>query len=137
MMNANQAQEIANLILAQPSAVTYLQTDEAGRVDTVAGGRVGHIVNTAAGGVTVPIEVHPSVPPGTIVARTDQVPFPQANISTTLEVRTLRDMSQFDYATSRVASSAGGGPRKEFEIRSVEAFINRAPVAMGVISNIS
>jgi hypothetical protein len=137
MMNATQAQEIANLILSQPSAVTYLQTDEAGRVDTVAGGRVGHVVNVAAGGVTVPIEVHQNVPPGTIIARTDRVPFPQANISTTLEVRTLRDMSQFDYATSRVAGSAGGGPRKEFEIRSVEAFVNRAPVSMGILSNIA
>lgn len=137
MMNAAQAQEIANLILSQPSAVTYLQTDESGRVDTVAGGRVGHVINVAAGGVVVPIEVHPHVPPGTILFRTDRVPFPQANISSVLEVRTLRDMSQFDYATSRVASTAGGGPRKEFEIRSVEAFINRAPVAMGVLSNIA
>ena len=136
MMNATQAQEIANLILSQPSAVTYLQTDEAGRVDTVAGGRVGYVVNVAAGGVTVPIEVHPHLPPGTIVFRTDRVPFPQANISAALEVRTLRDMSQFDYATSRVAG-AGGGPCKEFEIRAVEAFVNRAPVAMGVLCNIS
>jgi len=136
MMNAVQAQEIANLVLAQPSATTYLQTDASGRVDTVAGGRVGHVVNVAAGGVTVPIEVHPHVPPGTILFRTDRVPFPQANVSSVLEVRTLRDMSQFDYATNRTGS-AGGGPRKEFEIRSVEAFINRAPVAMGVLTNIS
>lgn len=136
MMSGNVVQEIANLILAQPSAVTYLQTDEAGRVDVTAGGRVGHIVNAYAN-TTVPIEVHTSLPPGTIAARTDRVPFPQANISSVLECRTLRDMSQFDYATNRVANTAGGGPRKEFEIRSVEAFINRAPVAMGLLSNIA
>jgi len=88
MMNATHAQEIANLILAQPSAVTYLQTDQSGRIDVVAGGRVGHVVNAPAGGVVVPIEVHTSLPPGTIAARTDRVPFPQANISSTLEVRT-------------------------------------------------
>jgi hypothetical protein len=137
MMNAAQAQEIADLILAQPSAVTYLNTDEAGRVDTVAGGRVGHVVNTPAGGITVPIEVHTSLPPGTIIARTDRVPFPQANISSVLECRTLRDVTQFDYGTSRVADTLGGGPRKDFEIRSFEAFINRAPVAMGVLTNIA
>jgi hypothetical protein len=135
MMNAVQAQEIADLILAHPSAVTYLQTDASGRIDTVAGGRVGHVINVAAGGVTVPIEVHPHIPPGTIIFRTDQVPFPQANVASVLEVRTLRDMSQFDYATAR-ASGAGGGPRKEFEVRSVEAFINRAPVAMGILVNV-
>jgi hypothetical protein len=136
MVSPDTAQEIANLVLGSTSAVTYLQTDAEGRVNTTAGGRVGQIVNTPAGGVLVPIEVHPSLPSGTIIARTDRVPFPQSGISSTMEVRTLRDYSQFDYGINR-ASGAGGGPRKEFEIRSVEAFVNRAPVAMGVLSNIS
>lgn len=136
MLNAAQAQEIANLILSQPSAVTFLNTDESGRISVTAGGRVGQVVNVAAGGVIVPLEVHTSVPPGTIIFRTDRVPFPQANISSVLECRTLRDMTQYDYGTGRVANTIGGGPRKEFEIRSVEAFINRAPVAMGAIQNV-
>ena len=137
MVNAAQAQEIANIILGTNSAVTYLQTDSAGRIDVTGGGRVGQIVNAPAGGVTVPIEVHVSLPPGTIVARTDRVPFPQANISSVLEYRNLRDTAQFDYGISRVANTAGGGPRKEFEIRSNGAFLNRAPVAMGVLSNVA
>jgi hypothetical protein len=136
MVNAVQAQEIANLVLGSTSATTFLTTDESGRVNTTAGGRVGQIVNTPAGGVTVPIEVHVSCPPGTIIARTDRVPFPQSNITATLQVRTLRDYSQFDYATGRVAGAVGGGPRKEFEIRSVQTLINRAPVAFAVLSNI-
>ena len=135
MVSAAQAQEIANLVLSQPSAVTYLQTDEAGRANVTAGGRIGSLVNAPAGGVTVPIEVHTSLPPGTIIARTDRVPFPQANISSVLEYRSLRDTAQFDYGISRL-SGAGGGPRKEFEIRSVGAFVDRAPVAMGVLSNV-
>ena len=133
MVNAVQAQNIANLILGTNSAVTYLQTDSSGRINVTAGGRVGQVVNTPAGGVTVPIEVHVALPPGTIVARTDRVPWPQANIAATLEVRTLRDMTQFDYGVP----SSSGGPRKDFEIRSVEAFVNRAPVAMGAIANIN
>lgn len=137
MMNAAQAQEIANLVLGSGSATTFLNTDSQGRISVTAGGRVGEIVNAPAGGVTVPIEVHVSLPPGTIIARTDRVPFPQANISSVLECRTLRDTSQFDYGVSRVAGTQGGGPRREFEIRSVSAFINRAPVAAGVLSNIS
>lgn len=136
MMNASEAQKIANLILGSTSATTFLNTDASGRISVVAGGRVGEIVNAPAGGVTVPIEVHTSLPPGTIVARTDRVPFPQANISSVLEYRNLRDCAQFDYGVSRVASTQGGGPRKEFEIRSVGAFINRAPVAMASLSNI-
>lgn len=136
LMNAFEAQKIANLILGSGSATTFLNTDESGRINVTAGGRVGQVVNTSAGGVTVPIEVQVNMPPGVIVARTDRVPFPQAKISNVLAVRTLRDMSQYDYASSRIPNTAGGGPRKEFEIRSVEAFVNRAPVAMGSIVNI-
>ena len=136
MVNAAQAQEIANLVLGSGSATTFLNTDSAGRINVTAGGRVGQIINAPAGGVEVPIEVHVSLPPGTIIARTDRVPFPQANISSVLEQQCLRDTAQFDYGISRVANTAGGGPRKEFEIRSVSAFANKAPVAMGVLSNV-
>lgn len=137
MCNAVQAQEIANLILGSSSATTYLNTDASGRVSVTAGGRVGEIVNAPAGGVTVPIEVHTSLPPGTIIARTDRVPFPQANISSVLECRTLRDTAQFDYGIGRVANTAGGGPRKEFELRTVSALLNRAPVAMATLANVA
>jgi len=136
MMNAKQAQEVANLILGANSATTYLQTDPSGRINVTAGGRVGSIVNAPAGGVTVPIEVHVSLPPGTIVARADRVPFPQANISSVFEYRALRDTAQFDYGISRVANTAGGGPRREYEIRSVGAFVCRAPVAQAVLQNV-
>ena len=128
---------MANLVLGGSSATTFLNTDASGRVSTTAGGRVGEIVNAPAGGVTVPIEVHVSLPPGKIIARTDRVPFPQANIASVLEYRNLRDMAQFDYGISRVGGVAGGGPRKEFEIRSVSALANRAPVAMATLSNVS
>ncbi|MEU6340301.1 hypothetical protein ABZ883_05030 [Streptomyces sp. NPDC046977] len=136
MMNALQAKQIANLILGSNSATTFLNTDSEGRLSVTAGGRVGEIVNTSAGGVTVPIEVHVSLPPGTMLARTDRVPFPQANIDSVLEYRALRDTAQFDYGISRVPNTSGGGPRKEFEIRSVGAFLNRAPVAMASLQNI-
>lgn len=135
MMNASQAQEIANLVLGTNSATTFLNTDKSGRIAVTAGGRVGELVNAPAGGVTVPIEVHTSLPPGTIIARTDRVPFPQANISSVLEYRALRDTVQFDYGINRIAGTAGGGPRREFEIRSMGAFVNKAPVAMAVLGN--
>jgi hypothetical protein len=137
MMNAVQAQEVANLILGSTSATTFLTTDAANRLSTTAGGRVGQIINTPAGGIEVPIEVHPYLPPGTIIARTDEVPFAESEITSVFAVRTLRDYTQFEYGISRNAGSVGGGPRKEFEIRSIEAFINRAPVAQAILVNIA
>jgi hypothetical protein len=134
MVNAAQAQEMANLVLGSTSATTFLQTDDQGRINVTAGGRVGQIVNVAAGGVTVPIEVHVSLPPSTIIGRMDRVPFPKAQISSVWEERCLRDMAQFDYGIGRIAGVKGGGPRKEFEIRTNSAFICKAPVAQAVLS---
>ena len=131
MVNAAQAQKIANLILGSSSATTYLQTDPSGRMNITGGGRIGSIINAPAGGVEVPIEVHVSLPPGTIVGRTDRVPFPQANISNVFEYRALRDTAQFDYGISRVAGVAGGGPRKEYEIRSVGSFRGQGSCSAG------
>jgi hypothetical protein len=136
MVNAAQAQEMANLVLGSSSATTFLNTDSSGRINVSAGGRVGNIVNAPAGGVDVPIEVHVSLPPGTIVGRMDRVPFPQANISSVFEERCLRDMAQFDYGINRNPGVKGGGPRKEFEIRTNSAFICKAPVAQAVLSNV-
>jgi len=53
-----------------------------------------------------------------------------------LEYRNLRDTSQFDYGISRLPGVPGGGPRREFEIKSLGAFVNRAPVAMGTITSV-
>jgi hypothetical protein len=53
-----------------------------------------------------------------------------------LAYRALRDMSQFEYAASRVANTPGGGPRRETELRCNGAFVNRAPLAMSVLQNV-
>lgn len=136
MVNSLQADEISKLILGSSSALTYLPpTDADARTNLAGGGYVGRYVNRAAGGVPVAIEVHPRVAPGTIVARTDRVPFPGSNIGTVHEVRCQYDTLRFDYAAAFVAG--GVGPRYDFEIRSNECLIARAPAAQAVISNIA
>ena len=70
--------------------------------------------------------------PGTIVARCDQVPFPNSNISQVWAVRCQRDVYDYIYGSDR----ASGGPRQDGEARSIETLVNRAPVAQGVITNI-
>ncbi|MFD0393339.1 hypothetical protein ACFQ3Z_16025 [Streptomyces nogalater] len=121
MMNAAQAQQIANLVLGSSSATTFLNTDTSGRLNVTAAA-VSVSWSTRRGGITVPIEVHTSLPPGTIIARTDRVPFPQANISNVLEYRNLRDCAQFDYGISRVparpAAARAGSSRSGASARS-------------------
>jgi hypothetical protein len=137
MMNSKQGDEITDLLLGSSAATTFLPpTDAAARTNLAGGGYVGTYVNKAAGGVQVPIEIHPRMAPGTIVARTDRVPFPGSNIGSVYEVRCQFDMMQFDYAANYNPGVLGGGPRYDYEVRSMETLVNRAPVAQAVAANI-
>lgn len=134
-VNAQEAQSIANKVLSVNTAVTYLDPNS-GRQGVTAGGSVARYLNKAAGGVPVEIMVDPHLPPGRIVFATERVPYPESGIVNALEVRTLRDVSQTDYGPSLVAGTVGGGPREVFDVSSFETFLNRAPVACGVLTDI-
>jgi hypothetical protein len=137
MVNSLQADEISKLILDGTGATTFLPpTDADARTNLAGGGYIGRYINKAAGGVPVQIEVHPRVAPGTIIARTDRVPYPGSNIGSVYEVRCQYDTMRFDYAANR-GTSIGEGPRYDYEIRSVETLINRAPAAQAVACNIA
>lgn len=132
MLSSQEANSISAIVLDNPGAVTYLtMNDAAGRADIVAGGTVGSYVNRTTG-EQVKLEVHPHQFPGSIVARTDRVPFPNSNISNVFAVRCQRDVYDYVYGADR----ASGGPRQDGEARSIETFINRAPVACGVIQGV-
>ena len=138
MVNSAQGDEISKLILSDASATTFLPpTDADARTNLAGGGFIGRYVNRAAGGVPVPIEVHPHVAPGTIIGRTDRVPFPGSNIGSVFEVRTLFDTMRFNYASALSNGVLGGGPRFDYEIRSYETLVNRAPLAQAVATNIA
>jgi hypothetical protein len=137
MVNSLQGDEISDLILGSSASLTFLPpTDADARTNLAGGGYIGRYINKAAGGVPVMIEVHPRVAPGTIIARTDRVPFPGSNIGSVYEVRCQYDTMRFDYAANYNPGVEGGGPRYDFEIRSMETLVNRAPVAQAVVSNV-
>lgn len=137
MMNAIHANDISVKVMGGGAAVTYLvPSDAPERANIAAGGYVAKYLNKAMGGIPVRIETHPSVPPGTIVARSDVVPYPNSNIDNVLEIETLEDYAEIPYAANRVANTAGGGPREEFEVRTFQTLKNHAPVAHAVLTNI-
>lgn len=137
MMNSLQGDEISKAIAGSNSATTFLPpTDADARTNLAAGGFVGRYINRAAGGVPVAIEIHPRVPPGTIIARTDRVPFPASRIGSAFEVRCQMDTTRFDYAANYNPGVSGGGPRFDFEIRSMETLVNYAPTAQAIAENV-
>jgi hypothetical protein len=139
LVSSQEANSISKLLLATAGGGTTFFTPGAdGRHDVTAGGFIGHYVNKAAGGVAVPIQVHPNLAPGTLIAATDSgAPFAGADISNVLEMRQLEEVADYQYATNRNSGVAGGGPRNDGEVFSTSALINKAPVGFGVISNIA
>ncbi len=132
MLSSQEAQNLSAKVLGSNSATTFMTLDDSGRTEAVGSGYVGRYINRAAAGQPVKLEVHPHLPPGTIIARTDRVPFPNSNISNVHEVRVLSDVHEYVYGSDRTS----GGPREDGETRSLSTYINRAPVACGVIQNI-
>lgn len=132
MVSAQEANSLSAIVLNSPGAVTYLTMDDGpGRGEIVAGGRVGSYVNRITGKQT-PIKVYPNFAPGTLIAKRDSVPWPNANVTRVMEMRCVDDLYNYVYGSDR----AHGGPREDGEARAVETFINRAPVVFGVIQSI-
>ena len=137
LMGSQSINDLANATLNNPQAVTWLvPTDSSGRAQIVMGGAVAKYLNKTVNGKPIVIELEPHLPPGTIAAVVDEVPFPGANISQVLSVETQYDFFRFDYGANRNIGSAGGGPRYDFEVRSKQAFRNKAAPLMGVLSNV-
>jgi len=133
LVAGQQGQDIKTRILGQQSALLELAGDSGSRVGVVAGGSVSKYV--AFTGDVVDVQVSPHMMPGTIVAISDRVNFPESGITNVLESRVQRDVQEWDYGVTRT-TSVGGGPRKEWDVSSIETFLNRAPLACGVLSNI-
>lgn len=136
LMNSQQAKDIKGKVFGGGNAITYLEPQGNGRVGATAGGSVARYINGSAGGEEIEIVVDPHMPPGQIVGITERIPYPNSGIANTFEARTLRDVAEFDYGVSLTAG-ANGGPREEWDVSSLETFVNRAPVACFVMNNIA
>ena len=134
IMNGRQSKDIASRVFAAGAASTFLQPTSENRIGVTAGGSAAQYVNPITGDV-IPIIVDPHAPVGRITAIRDTVDYPNSGISNVFEARTLRDVSQWDYAVAWKEGSTGG-PAEVWDVSSLETFVNRAPVACGVLSNI-
>ncbi len=138
MMSSTTASGLSSALVTTAAGATtmFAPNNVAEREGVVAGAFISWYINKAAGGTAVRIDVQPHMVPGHIIARTDSVPFPNSNITNTLEQRDRAPIADYEYASARIPGQAGGGPRYDGETYSVSTLVNRAPVSMGVLSNI-
>jgi hypothetical protein len=94
----------------------------------VAGRRVNAYMNKFMGN-TLPIEIHPYLPPGTIMFWSDRVPYELSGVANVLQVRTRMDYYQIQWPLVRRAY--------EYGVYMDEVFENNFPPAFGLIQNVN
>lgn len=136
-VNAQELRNITTKVLsngAGGSLVNYFQDPKAGEYIMTAGGVVEFYYNpfmAPGAGRRIPIEIHPKVPPGTIIgwARNLPIQYQSNEVPNVAEVKTRADYYQIDWPITTRQRQVG--------VYSEQVLAVYAPFAMGVINNIT
>ncbi len=135
-VNAQELKNITSKVLTSASGaslVNYFQDPKAGEYILTAGGSVEFYYNpfmAPGGGRKIPIEIHPMVPPGTILGWADNLPiqYQSNHVPNVAEIKTREDYYRIDWPLTTRQRQAG--------VYAEEVLAVYAPFAMGVVSNI-
>lgn len=129
------SQEIDNItkkVIASGAAPLFrfvLDGDDANQgMNLNAGARIRNYLNRFMG-TMITIQVHPDVPPGTILYYTQTVPYPLSNITNLAQIEYRRDYYQIDWPLVR--------RRQEYGVYMDGVLMHFFPQAMGVRYNIA
>lgn len=127
LVNAQDAINITAKIIATGGAPTLYVTNSE-KSGIVGGYLVSEYINRAVGGRRIPIEVHPYLPAGTIIALSELLPYPNTNVATVLEMEMLQEFAQYDWAVTQ--------PKYEFEVRALGVLKHYFPAGCGILTNV-
>lgn len=127
-VNSQQAKDLLRKIAANGSTTTFRVNLDIGADGSVRGGmRLGSYLN-AYTNQDIPIDIHPFLPPGKIVALSERLPFPMNNVPNPFEVDVNREYTQYDWARVQ---------RKfEFGVYGTECLKVYFPAGCGVLTGI-
>lgn len=126
-VNAQEADNITDKVLSATAASINFVPGAEFR----GGARLKSLLNRFAMGAApeVPLEIHPNLPPGTLLAVTDNLPYPLPNVPNVAEVRFRQDYYQIEW------------PQRERQYESgvyCDAVLaHYFPPSIGVITNIA
>lgn len=126
-VSAQEADNIAKKVLTATAARLNFVTGG----DLTAGNRVSALLNRFALGAApeVPVEIHPYLPAGTIVAVTESLPYPITGVPNVMEMRLRQDYYQIEWpARNR---------QYEFGVYTDGVFAHYFTPSIGVITNIA
>lgn len=128
--STQELQNITKKVIAGGAApIMRLNVESGGAQNTIQGGaRVGSYLNKNTQTV-IPIEVHPYMAPGTILAVCDALPYPNANVPNVMVMRMVREYQDLDFA--RVLRQFEHGV---YAMGALEIYF---PAGFGIITNIA
>lgn len=125
-------QEIYNItkkiINAGASSLLRITTTDGGAGNIQAGSRVGEYLNKYTQQV-IPLAVHPFLPPGTMIAVSESLPYPNNNVPNVLVMRMVQEYQDQDFA--RTARQAEHG------VYAMGCLQHYFPAGCGIITNIA
>ncbi len=133
-VNAQQLQDIRNKVLNGASApLLRINTDGNGKgYDLTAGGTITWYYNPFGvnGGQNIPVMLHPTLAPGTILVYAENLPtyYKSNNTPAVAQVITRRDYYRIDWPLRT--------RQREYGVYAEEVLAVYAPFAMGIISNV-
>ncbi|MEW6563324.1 MAG: hypothetical protein AB1400_08865 [Pseudomonadota bacterium] len=134
-VNVQELKNITKKVLSSSTVplLHYYASPEAGAQAIAAGGAIEFYFNPYAlgGGYKIPVLVHPTLPPGTILAMAENLPaqYQSSEVPNVAEVKTRADYYQIDWPLRTRAQEVG--------VYAEETLAVYAPFAMGVITNIA
>jgi hypothetical protein len=126
-VNSQEAESWGKLIVQAGAGVgTYRWTQQVNADGSVTGGLVADSYrNKFTGPRIIPIEIHPYLAPGTVLALAERLPFPRANVPSAFQLEVLREYTQYEWAMVQ--------RRWEFGIYARECLKVYFPAGCGVI----
>lgn len=135
VVNPQEAFNMTDKMFATGGYRVMLQAGQ--KQDNLTGGTyIERYINKAWQGQMLQIVVDPHVPPGTIMGVTDFLPYPDNTIDSVLQIETQQEYQQIEYAMNRGTGSTGG-PRYDYEVRTIEVMKNYFPAGGFVIQNVA
>lgn len=130
--NAQEVKNITKKILASTGAdYTIQMTTPSDDLRRVTGGvLVANYLNKFAmgGGQLISIQLHPNMPAGTLMAVTEQLPYPVPNVENVIEMHLRRDYYQTEWAMREMQYESG--------VYFDGVLAHYMPASIGIITNI-
>lgn len=130
-VSSQEQQSLNKLVLANANtgAQRFNFTVEQGQI--TGGVMVRAYLNpfTMNGAKAIPIEIHPNLPPGTVLFDTDTIPYPLSNVGNVKRVLCRQDYYQLEWPLKT--------RKYEYGVYADEVLQHYFPPALGVITNIA